>query len=86
MCFAKNLSSSKALLPPPRLAFRFPQWLTDLFFLVVSRLAFFFSAVEDDGVLSVCVRVRVCTFERVTSFPDLELMPFKTLLKTFMWD
>lgn len=33
------------------------------------------SAVEDDDVLSVCVRVCVL-------FPDLELIPFKTLLNT----
>lgn len=50
-------------------------------FLVVSRLAFFFLLLRTMMYL-VCVCVRAC----VILFPDLELIPFKTLLKTFMWD
>lgn len=59
-------------------------------FLVVSRLAFFFFCCWGwwcNWCVCVCVCVLVCVCARVRMFfPDLELVPFKTLLNTFMWD
>lgn len=51
-------------------------------FLVVSRLAFFFLLLRTSVCMRACVWVSAC----VILFPDLELIPFKTLLKTLMWD
>lgn len=55
--FAKNLSSSKALLPDWRSGFH-GGWLTSLPCRCKARLLF--SAVEDDDVLGVCVCACVC--------------------------
>lgn len=88
----KHQSSSKALLPPPppppHLAFRFPWRLTDWpLFLVVSRLAFFFFCCWGRWWWWWCTwRVYVCVCACVILFPDLELIPFKTLLNTFNLD
>lgn len=57
----KHQSSSKALLPPT--AFRFPQRLTDLSSLFYQGSPSFFSAVEDDDVIGVCVRACACCFQ-----------------------
>ena len=77
LCVCKE----SALLPPHplRLAFRFPRWLTDLSSLLYQGSPSFFCCW---GRVCMCV----CACECVILFPDLELIPFKTLLKTLMWD